>query len=181
MENGGPASVHDHLCCGDFWSYLIKAGNLLPQNLSLVGVADYPVGDGNSAKKNKYRDSYLAYEKAGVSFFSLNRFDGEYLSSLTSFLEKVIQTPYFYLSVDLDVGSYESVLAARYMDWPGLGAEDLLQIAGQIRRVSRKKKARLAGLDFMEINQHFLGLEMENGGKDETMPLVAKFMRRILA
>jgi hypothetical protein len=176
-----PVSVADHLCCGNFWSYLIETGRLLPRNLSLVGVADYPTQDGKSAGQKLYRDNYLAFEKAGVSFFPLAGFEGDCISRLTSFLNGAVKTSYLYLSIDLDVGSYRSVLAARYMDWPGLSSKDLLQIARQIRAVSAKKRAYLAGLDFMEFNQHFLGVEMEDGLKDETLPLVVNIMNTILS
>ncbi|MBW1801983.1 MAG: arginase family protein, partial [Deltaproteobacteria bacterium] len=35
----------DEYCCGNFWAYLMDDGALLPENLSFIGVADYPRED----------------------------------------------------------------------------------------------------------------------------------------
>ena len=79
------------------------------------------------------------------------------------------------------MASFKGVLAARYMDWPGLSARQLTQVAAELRSAMRRKGVELAGSDIMEFNQHFLGLESENGSRDKTLELAAHFLRTIFS
>lgn len=169
----------DHLSCGNFWAYLIDEGNVRPENLSFIGVMDYPTHarTGNSI----FQKSYLSFEARGCSFFPAEQFQGQYLDSLTRFISKGIRTPYVYVSMDLDVGSFTSILAARHMDRPGLNAENILDVAHQIRKVCQSKTAELVGFDVMEFNMHFLGLETDEGIKDTTLSLVGDFIKTLSA
>jgi len=148
--------------------------------LSLIGVADYPVKLKKSGRDSLFRKCYLSFEERGCRFFPLSRFSDRYLELLTRFIEEGVRTPYLYVSLDLDVGSYNFTQAARYMDLPGISAQNLLDIAALIKRTCQRNKVNLAGLDIMEFNMHFLGLETEDGTKDNTLENVGNFITAIL-
>ena len=157
-----PVGFSDRFGCGNFWAYLIEAGAVRPENLAFIGVADYPPEDADP-RRESYRRAYRDFEKRGCSFFPRPRFDGEYRQALARFLEEKIRVPQVYVSLDLDVGSYAATYAARYMDRPGLSEANILDVAGTLVELCRKGKFKLAGLDVMEFNMHFLGLEAPGG------------------
>jgi arginase family enzyme len=148
----------------------------LPKSLSFIGVGDYPGRDSGSSKESPYRQAYLSYEGKGCRFFTLERFQEEYAESLARFIDGAIETPYVYVSLDLDVGSYNFTWAARYMDRPGIGTRDLLNVAAQIKSKCRRDNVELVGLDIMEFNMHFLGLESDEGVKDQTLAVASDWI-----
>jgi len=170
-----PVGFSDHFCCGNFWSYLINEGILLPQNLMLIGVSDYPKIEDNS-KKNSYRDAYLEFEARGCRFFPRRYFDGQYHDALSTFLLDNIHTPYVYVSLDLDVGAFSGTYAARYMERPGISKKNILDVAHLIAEACRQGNFNIAGMDIMEFNMHFLGIETPDGTKDRTLDLAVAFL-----
>ncbi|OGO32530.1 MAG: hypothetical protein A2Z29_06990 [Chloroflexi bacterium RBG_16_56_11] len=169
-----PVGYSDQFCCGNFWAYLMEAGIVLPENLVFVGVADYP--GHKETPGSKFRKTYLDFEKRGCSFFPRNQFERPYTGEFTRFLQEKINAPNIYISLDLDVGSFASTYAARYMDRPGIGEQNLLDVAGIIADECSRRKAKITGIDIMEFNMHFLGIEMPDGVKDTTLGLVQKFI-----
>ena len=169
----------DQYCCGNFWSYLINSGIVLPEHLLFVGVADYPSPE-IDPKWEHFRKSYLSFEERGCSFFPLWKFDHGYIDSLTRFIHDKVTTPYVYVSLDLDVGAYCCINAARYMDGPGITKQNLLDIAGIISEGDRNGNFMLVGFDIMEFNVHFLGIETPEGGKDLTLPLLHDFIKMLM-
>jgi arginase family enzyme len=166
-------------CCGNFWKHLMDGGVVLPHNLLFLGVADYPEGDPVHGWE-RFRENYLAFEARGCNYFPLRRFEGRYLNGLKRFIEGRIRTPNVYVSLDLDVGAYCSVHAARYMDRTGIEREALLNVARVIADYGRSGKFRLVGLDVMEFNVHFLGIETGEDTKDETIPVALAFIEELL-
>jgi arginase family enzyme len=170
-----PVGFGDQFCCGNFWAYLMDNGTVLPENLVFIGVADYPARE-DEPQKNSYRKMYLDYEARGCSFFRRELFSGLYIDTLRGFIREKINTPYVYVSLDLDVGSYAGTYAARYMDRPGISEQNLLDITRIITDECRRGEFTIAGLDIMEFNMHFLGIETPDGIKDTTLPMVEKFI-----
>lgn len=173
--SGMPAGFGDRFCCGNFWGYLMDSGTVLPRNLLFIGVSDYPEGDENPQGR-RYRKAYLDFEERGCAFFRRTWFEGQYNEKLIRFLRDNIHTPYVYISLDLDVGSYASTFAARYMDGPGISEKNILDVAHILSKECRGGKFEIAGLDIMEFNMHFLGIETTGGIKDNTLALVEKFI-----
>jgi arginase family enzyme len=170
-----PIRFKDQFCCGNFWSYLMNNGVVLPANLLFIGVADYPMHV-DEPKGEDFQRRYLSFEKRGCSFFPLQQFDGQYIGALDRFIREKITAPYIYVSLDLDVGSYNSTYAARYMDRPGISGQNLLDVAGIIAGECHRGRLKMAGLDVMEFNMHFLGIETPSGIKDSTLALVGEFI-----
>ena len=174
-----PAGFIDRFCCGNFWGYLMEDGKVIPENLLFVGVSDYPDNETGDAR-DEFRKHYLDFEKRGCGFFPRRQFDGQYTDALARFIREKITTPYVYISLDLDVGAYNSTFAARYMDRQGISKQNLLDIAGAIAGECRRGRFKLAGLDIMEFNMHFLGLETPSSIKDETLALVGDYLKALL-
>lgn len=171
-----PIGFTDNFCCGNFWAYLINEGIVLPENLIFIGVADYPPDQKTAPQEDSFRRSYFSFEERGCSFFPLRLFNEQYLDRLTQFLQEKIKSAYVYVSLDLDVGAYVSTYAARFMDRPGISREKLLDIARIIAEGCRQGRFKIAGLDIMEFNMHFLGIEMPDGVKDRTLSLVGDYI-----
>jgi arginase family enzyme len=166
----------DRYCCGNFWAYLIEKRIVKPKHLLFIGVADYPGSEG-SPQWERFRNSYLEFERQGCNFFPLSEFDsGLYGNRLRRFLDEKIETPYLYVSLDVDVGAYRSVHAARYMDGPGIEKSALLEIGHLIAEYCKPSGPHLIGLDVMEFNMHLLGAEIEPGVWDETAATALDFI-----
>jgi arginase family enzyme len=171
-----PVGFCDQFCCGNFWSYLINEGEILASNLLFIGLSDYPDSEAGPVADD-FQRYYLSFEERGCGFFPRRQFDGRYMDDLTRFCYEKISTPYVYVSLDLDIGSYNSVYAARYMDRKGISKHNLLDVASIIANECRKGRFKIAGLDIMEFNMHFLGIETPGGIKDETLALVGEFIK----
>jgi arginase family enzyme len=167
-------------CCGSFWAYLLDRKVVLPKNVLFIGVADYP--DRNREDDwNSFQRCYGEFEERGCRFFPLAEFESLYRDRLAQSVDDCVKTPYVYVSLDVDVGSYESVHAARYMDGPGLSRDQLCDAANIIAKSISDKGASLAGFDVMEFNTHFLGIETANGIRDQTLMAVDEFIDGLLA
>jgi arginase family enzyme len=170
-----PVGFSDQFCCGNFWAYLVDSGAVLPENLNFIGVADYPSGKADPVKE-PYRNAYLDFEKRGAGFFPQERFREDYRDALVRFIEDRVRAPRVYVSLDLDVGSYASTHAARYMDRPGLSQEEILFVAGAIVDGCRAGRYTICGLDIVEFNMHFLGIDTGDSAADTTLELVGKYL-----
>jgi arginase family enzyme len=170
-----PVGFSDQFCCGNFWAHLMDNGIIYPENLIFIGVADYP-GQRENSDRDSYCENYLEFEKRGCGFFPLDNFEGDYRDTLAGFLRDKVRTPQAYVSLDLDVGSYAGTYAARYMDRPGLDEQNILDIADTIVDSCRNGDFTIAGLDIMEFNMHFLGIDIPDGSKDRTLDLVKRFI-----
>ena len=169
----------DRYCCGSFWAYLMENKTILPQNLHFVGVADYP-NEGMGENWKNYRKAYLDFEKRGCRFFPIWGFDRRYGSRLRKFITDDIRTPYVYVSLDLDVGSFNCVHAARYMDGIGISKKNLLDVAEIVSWNVEAGIYELIGMDIMEFNMHFLGIETPEGFKDQTLEVVKDFTETLI-
>jgi arginase family enzyme len=174
LEPGAiPVGFSDSFCCGSFWAWLIDGGMVLPRNLAFIGVADYPAA--GDPRREAYRRAYLDFESRGCRFFSLDRFRGDYRADLARFIEATAASE-VYVSLDLDVASYAGSRAARYMDRPGLSGETVLATARAIAAAASRGRFHICGLDVMEFNMHFLGIETPDGVRDTTLDMVGGFL-----
>lgn len=171
--------VGEKYCCGNFWKHLLDDGIVLPENLLFIGVADYPAKD-PAPGWERFRESYLAFESLGCGFFPLEEFKAPYNEKLKTFIEDRLRVPNVYVSLDLDVGAYRCVLAARYMDRAGIDKEALMEVARVISDCRKSGRFELAGLDVMEFNTHFLGIKTEGGDKDMTVSVAVSFIKELL-
>lgn len=173
-------SDDNEYCCGNFWKHLIDSGVVMPENLLFVGVADYP-GKKAPPGGERFRENYLALEAQGCNFFPLKEFEGRYINRLRQFIEDNITASHVYISLDLDVGAYNCIHAARYMDKKGIQRKALMDVAAIITAGCQSGKFRLAGLDVMEFNMHFLGLEIGPEIRDDTVSVALSFISKVFS
>ena len=62
------------------------------------------------------------------------------------------------------------------MERPGISKKNILDVALLITEACRQGNFKIAGLDIMEFNMHFLGIEIPDGTKDRTLDLVVEFL-----
>ena len=165
----------DEYSCGNFLAYLMEEGAVMPENLLFIGVADYPMNTMNENWR-PFVEAYRDFEQRGCHFFPQWLFREPYLDKLTHFVSEHIKTPYVYVSLDLDIGAMNCIHAARYMDTPGISREKLLDIAKVIANNLKEDTFSLIGLDVMEFNTHFLGINTGDGIEDRTIDVVKNFI-----
>lgn len=158
---------------GNFIDILIKEERILPENLVMIGVADYP--DKNIKNKNfvKY---YLSYEKKGTKFIRKKEIGENKLDQIL----KDIKTKYLYVSLDVDVSANQGVYAARFLDQIGIPEEELYKVGKKIKYFIKQKNIELIGLDIMEINVHFLDLKLKDGTRDRTLSICKNYLKHLL-
>jgi arginase family enzyme len=180
-----PDSVHDpedpllydrpdSYNAGSFLYTLLVEGVVLPRNLYLLGIGDYPPKQAFRLKDERIRNYvhfYRELKNAGVTLVTKD----ELLSSpsrVRRILEG-IKTHYLYVSVDLDIGARNALEGVRFLDRQGLNESQLFRLIGYLREVL-DRGVNLAGLDLTEFNPRKAGL-------DQTYPIAAQIIKKLLA
>ncbi len=135
-----------------FLHHLLAEGAVLPKNLYLLGVADWPPKKALRLKDPRMRayvGAYTGLPRQGVGVATRDDLAGGG-GKLKTLLRR-IKTPYVYISLDLDVGAGEATNAVRFNDRRGLGRPAMLRLAHALRGVI-EGGAALAGLDLCELN-----------------------------
>ncbi|MHA1132282.1 MAG: arginase family protein [Candidatus Helarchaeota archaeon] len=164
--------------CGTFLYQLLEQGVILPKNLIVYGVSDYPSAEMQEVEDPKVKnfvEFYLSYEKKGVkiipNYKDNARTNREFQEALDA-----LETPYFYLSIDVDVSSLNAVLAARFMEFIGVDEQCLYDAIEKLKQLIISKKMEIIGMDIMEIEVYFLNAELKSGKKDKTLEVMNKFL-----
>jgi arginase family enzyme len=165
---------------GSFILYLIQENVILPENLVMVGVVDYPdprtraIAD---KRVKRFVDLYLGMENNGVTFVTKGDIENKGVeTSLTEKLEQ-IKNPYIYISLDIDIGARSAIYGARFLDIKGLNECQIYQIAMALRK--KIENSHLAGLDVMETDVYSAGGKID-GRMDRTYQVEANFIRSLL-
>jgi arginase family enzyme len=175
--------LNDNYSCASFLDYLIQEEIILPQNLIIYGVQDYPSEElllVEDSKVKDYVNYYLSFEKKGVKFLPaiINK------DKLNEKFEKVLEqysNPYLYISFDVDVGIFKEILAARFMNVIGIEKDLILNAAKIIKNFIVSKNCELIGIDFLEIDTYIIGREFKKSGtKDHTVDVIDEFLKIIL-
>ncbi|MHA1404866.1 MAG: arginase family protein [Candidatus Helarchaeota archaeon] len=173
-----PASYN----CGTFLLHVLQNRIVHPSNLFLVGVSDYPVEQMRNISDERVQNfvnEYLKHERDGVTFLPKSDDQEAMISDFDGLLAK-IKTPYVYISFDVDVSAFEAVLATRFLDVFGLKLHVLIEMAKSINKCLASKKFELIGLDFNEIDVHFLQAKLKSGKEDQTVKLIQDFLDVLL-
>jgi len=172
-----PPGTHGGHGCGSFLAGLLDEGVLVPENLFVAGVADFP---SPGATAPAYERAYLSFLERGVRVYPRDRaahpgFPGE--------LERALwQCPgsRLYVSLDADAGALTCMNAVRFLDARGLPETRLLALATVLRNLIEEGRFRLAGLDVAEVDVHLLGLPDGQGRPDRTADVCTGFLKRLL-
>ncbi len=159
---------------GSFLYNLLVEGVVLPRNLYVLGISDYPPKQAfrvTDERVRNYVDFYPELKNAGVTLLTKN----ELLISPARVRRVLaaIKTPYLYISVDMDIGARNALDGVRFLDRQGLNEPQLFRLIGYLREVL-DRGVKLAGLDLNEFNPRKAGL-------DQTYPIAARIIKNLVA
>ncbi len=184
-----PASHHDRndpylhgrpdsYNASSFIHHLLAEGTVLPENLFLIGVGDYPEKRALRIKDPRiarYVAAYTGIRRGGATIVTKKECLAG-ASKLKTLLRKV-KTPYVYVSVDMDIGSRNAVEGVRFRDRQGLQEKQIHRIIEAITGLF-SKGIRLAGLDITEINPRRAGVRGPEG-EDRTYRIAADLIKML--
>ncbi|HZK49913.1 MAG TPA: arginase family protein, partial [Thermoleophilia bacterium] len=168
----------DSYNASSFLHHLLESGIVLPRNLHLMGVADYPPSRAfrlEDPRMVRYTGAYAALKKRGVNI--LTRDDIAANRARVDWELDRIDTPYLYVSVDLDVGAGSALKGVRFRDRKGLAPEILESVAASLGRAV--EKVELVGLDISEIDPRTAGPGLRAPG-DRTYDFACLFIEALL-
>ena len=159
--------------CGDFLGKLIKDGHILPQNLFVIGVSDFPPLEISDTHFSKTYNSFIS---SGVKIYPKHEvMKSDFPARLKKDLEKT-SAKHLYVSLDADAGSLACMDAVRFLDCEGIDKERLFNIAKCLRSLIKEDKFILCGMDISEVDVHLLGLKRPDGEMDQTANICAGFI-----
>jgi arginase family enzyme len=159
-----------------FLYYLVHEGVIAPENLVVLGVSDHPPSHAFKIRDwrvQKYLELYRSFEEMGVKIVKKDEILKDF-EVIKKILEK-LKADYFYLSIDLDVGSKNALKGARFNDYEGLDERTICKL---IEAISRNVRGKLVGLDLMEIDVFSAGAKTKSG-KDRTYHIAAEIIQII--
>jgi arginase family enzyme len=170
----------DSFNADSFLYFLLKEKKILPKNLFVLGVSDYPPNAAKDARDPRIREYYEFYRKFeddGVTILPKNKLKANFEMALKKIFEK-IKTPYVYVSVDIDIGSRQALTGARFLDYLGLEESEIYRILDGLNRYAKEKKIEIVGADVMEIDQSKAG---QRFGKnyDKTYDISLEVIKKI--
>ena len=161
-----------------FLDFLLTDGTLDPENLYILGVSDFP-----DKKAFRIRDARIA-EYLGV-FTGLRKRGATIITKdecrlkptkIKTLLNK-IQTPYVYVSVDMDIGARNALDGVRFRNWQGLSETQIYRLADAIGEAGGQD-LKIVGMDITEINSRVAGKQREDT-VDRTYQIAANLIERI--
>jgi arginase family enzyme len=176
-ETAAEAGVSGAHHCGSFLASLLDEGVLLPENLFVVGVSDFPAPGTTTPA---YELAYLSFLDRGVHLYPRDQ------AATSSFPDELAQDlsanlgTRLYVSLDADAGALACMNAVRFLDSRGLSETCLLDLASRLRNLIDSGRFDLAGLDVAEVDVHMLGLRGPQGEPDRTAEVCVEFVRRLL-
>ena len=170
----------DSFNADSFLYFLLKEKKILPKNLFVLGVSDYPpkaAKDANDSRIREYYEFYRKFEEDGVTILPKNKLKANFEMVLKKVFEN-IKTPYVYVSVDIDIGSRQALTGARFLDYLGLEESDIYRILDGLNKYAKEKQIEIVGADVMEIDQSKAGQKI---GKnyDKTYDITLEVIKRI--
>jgi arginase family enzyme len=161
-----------------FLHYLMEEGAVEPENLYLIGISDYPPKRSFRIKDQRikhYVASYTGLKKKGVKI--LTKKDLITSPSKVRALLGGIETPYLYISIDMDIGARNALEAVRFRNWQGLNERQLYAIADSLMELLSQGTC-LAGMDLTEINPRRTGPNSLSGG-DRTYQIALNLIKKL--
>jgi arginase family enzyme len=171
------SKTFDPYATGNFLLHLIEDEIILPTNLILVGPGD----DADKWRKSKdnrvmeYVRHYDSLMERGVKIISRDQLKKWGPTAVQNELDQ-LKCSHLYISLDVDVSAQCGVLAARFIDLIGTETTLVLETVWRVAGLLSSKRFELAGLDVMEIDIHRVGMELEDGLKDQTENFIQKFI-----
>jgi len=161
-----------------FIYHLIQEDLIDPNHVYIVGVSDYPPKNAFKIKDKRvknYVDAYVSLKRKGVKIATKEECL-KYPSRLKQMFKK-IETPYIYLSIDMDIGAKNALDGVRFRNWKGLSEKQINKLITSL--LDTIKPEQLIGMDLTEFNPRRAGSGI-NGNADNTYLIAAKLLTRII-
>jgi arginase family enzyme len=171
------SGVPDTYNSGSFVYYLIEDQVIRPNNVIVIGASDYPNESllrEKDVRVRRFLECYFNFEKRGVKIVKVKR-EKECVKSVLA----EINTPYVYVSLDIDIGSLNAIAGCRTKDVKGLSENEICEVARLINEILLSGKPSLVGFDIVEIDVYEAG-KIIDGIKDQTYEVANKFVRGLL-
>lgn len=142
----------DSFNASSFLHHLLEEQVVKPENLYIIGISDYPPRHAFRVKDpriKRYTGIYSGLKKRGVKIITKKSLVGN-PSKVKAILRK-IETPYIYVSIDMDVGAGNAAEAVRFCNRHGISQDRLYHLASLIQELI-SEGVKLAGLDVTEFN-----------------------------
>ncbi len=137
-----------------FIKFLINEKTILPENTFCIGISNYPSQKAfeiNDPRVKRYIEQFTNMQHRGLTIMQKEalRDNPENLK----FIFEKHTTPYFYISIDMDIGANSTYNGVRFKDHTGLSLKEIQNVIQLINKYALKKNT-LAGMDLMEIDMH---------------------------
>ena len=168
----------DSYNASSFLYHLLAEKTVLPENLYIIGIGDYPPKHSFRIKDpriRKFSEHYRGLKKKGVTLITKK----ELMSSPTKVrnILKRIDTPHMYVSVDMDVGAGNALHGVRFTNRQGLNEKQIYRISELLReRISGG--VNLIGMDLTEFNPRSINSSSIPSG-DRTYRIAANLIRKL--
>ncbi|MGD9360763.1 MAG: arginase family protein [Desulfobacterales bacterium] len=168
----------DSYNASSFIHHLLEERTVMPVNLYLIGVSDYPEKRSMRLKDPRiarYTGIYSGLKRQGAKLITKE----ECLTKPTKLktLLKNIKTPYLYVSIDMDIGARNALEGVRFRNWKGLAEKQIYKLIDLICDFV-PEEIQLAGMDIMEINPRRAGGHFPSG-QDRTYRIATNLIKRI--
>ncbi len=180
QQGSEPLYNNSFYCCGNFLRFLLEEKTIMPENLYLIGVADYPGEphkDESDSAAGTYYHTYMNYLEQGVKV--IPKAEVESANDALSRVLSGINTPYAYISVDMDVGALASTCAVRFLNTMGMQEELIYRTINTIKDTLSRKNVKCLGVDLMEMDVHFAGYPFR-GVRDRSYDIASNIIRILL-
>ncbi len=180
----------DRYDAGSFLYYLFERDIVLPENTIIVGPVAYPTERLRAVKDERvqeYVELYDSLVERGLKILHWSKInDTSWRESLAKMLDGV-NGSHLYLSLDSDVGVLNSINATRLVHFgrretpvKGLGLNELVGIASEVRHWAVKKDVKIAGVDIMELDVMLIDRVLSPVLADRTSAAIVEFLSALL-
>ncbi|NWG02582.1 MAG: arginase family protein [Syntrophaceae bacterium] len=169
----------DSYNASSFLYYLLAEGVLKPQNLYLIGINDYPPKHAFRIKDPRiknYVNLFSELKRRGVTLLTKNDFLVS-PSKIKNILTQ-IQSPYVYISIDMDIGARNGVEGVRFLERQGMNEIQIYRLI-EFLRTLLWNGIRLAGMDLTEFNPR-RALSYIPPREDQTYRIGANIIKKLL-
>ncbi|MGD8562142.1 MAG: arginase family protein [Desulfarculaceae bacterium] len=149
----------DAYTASSFLHHLLKDGLVLPQNLFVMGISDYPSKRGFRLKDKRmqaYTGIYSGLRSKGARIVTKAELTGR--PAKAAAILGQIKTPYVYISVDMDIGARNALAGVRFDNYQGLNQKQIYRLAQELGKL-QERGIRLAGMDVCEFNPRAMDSE----------------------
>lgn len=161
-----------------FVHHLVREKRVVPENLYIIGVSDFPDKRAMKIKDpriRRYVRVFTDLRRQGAKVVTKKNLKTG-TAKLKALLRQ-IDTPYVYVSIDMDIGAANALAGVRFLNYTGLAEKQIHNITDAIC-ATLAGNTQLAGLDVMEFNTRTAGKVLASG-LDRTYRIAADLIKKI--